>query len=191
MLPIKTQELTSQIQQLDNSIQLKEEERVKTIADITKNPTIYSPSTTHQYGKDSITGKLVLTNKTVTNNSIPNPKAEMIPLIDVQIKYLREQKAIKENEKLNIQDVLEKDLKSKTGFLDELKILFDILFSSGIAFTVWTLLFLFFLAIELFVLVNKFGDSKNDYDKTIVHQMETKIKMLETLNDQPIGRNQF
>lgn len=191
LLPIKTQELTSQIQYLDNSIQSKEEERIKTISDIAKNPTVYSPSTTNQYEKDSVTGRLVLTNKTVTSNSIPNPKAEMIPAIDAQIKYLREQKTLKENEKLNVQDVLEKDLKSKTGFLDELKILFSILFSSAIAFTVWILIFLFFLAIELFVLVNKFGDSKNDYDKTIVHQMEMKMKMLEKLNDQPVAGKQF
>jgi hypothetical protein len=191
LLPIKTQELTLQIQQLDNSIQIKENERVSTIIDIGKNPTIYIPSTTNQYEKDSDTGKLVLTNKTVTNNSIPNPKAEMIPSIDAQIKYLREQKTSKENEKLNIQDVLEKDLKSKTGFLDELKILFSILLSSSVAFAVWTLIFLFFLAIELFVLVNKFGDSKNDYDKTIIHQMETRIKMLEKLTDEPYVSNQF
>ncbi len=191
LLPIKTQELTSQIQQLDNSIQLKEIERVNTIIDIGKNPTIYIPSTTNQYEKDSDTRKLVLTNRTVTNNSIPNPKAEMIPSIVAQIKYLREQKTRKENEKLNIQDLLEKDLKSKKGFLDELKILFSILFSSSVALAVWALIFLFFIAIELFVLVNKLGDSKNDYDKTIMHQMETRIKMLEKLTDKPYVKNQF
>ncbi len=181
LLPIKTQELTSQIQQLDNSIQAKETERVVTINDIGKNPTLNIPSSSVQYQMDTITKKLVQVNRTVTSNSIPNPKADLIPQIDAQIKYLREQKTLKENEKLNIQQVLETDLKSKIGFLDELKILFSILLASGIALFVWTLIFLFFLAIELFVLVNKFGDAKNDYDRTIGHQMETRIIMLEKL----------
>lgn len=180
LLPIKTQELTSQIQQLDISIQQKENERVNTTNEVGRNPIIFSPSTTIQFKKDS-TGKMVPINKTVTNNSIANPKAELIPQINNQIKYLLEQKTKKENDKLNIQAILEQELKSKTGFLDELKILFSILLSSGVALAVWILLFLFFLAIELFVLVNKLGDSKNDYDKTIIHQMEMRIIMLEKL----------
>ena len=181
LLPIKTQELTSQIQQLDNSIQAKETERVVTINDIGKNPILNIPSSSAQYQMDSITKKFAQVNRTVTSNSIPNPKADLIPQIDDQIKYLREQKTLKENDKLNIQQVLETDLKSKIGFLDELNILFSILLSSGIAFFVWALIFCFFLAIELFVLVNKLGDPKNDYDRIIVHQMETRIIMLEKL----------
>jgi hypothetical protein len=183
LLPVKTRELTAQIQQLDSSISAKERERTKIIEEISKKPMIYSPSTTNQYQKDTASGQMVLTQKIVTGNSIPNPKAEMIPAIDAQIRYLVEQRTQKETGMLNIRDVLEKDLKSKTGFLDELKVLFTILFNSGIALTMWTLIFLFFLAIELFVLVNKFGDSKNDYDKTILHQMEMRMRMLEQLEE--------
>lgn len=183
LLPVKTKELTLQIQQLDSSISTKERERARIIEEISKKPMVYSPSTTNQYQKDTASGKMVLTNKTITGSSIPNPKAEMIPAIDAQIKYLVEQRTQKETGMLNIRDVLEKDLRSKTGFLDELKVLFTILFHSGIAFTMWALIFLFFLAIELFVLVNKFGDSKNDYDKTILHQMDTRMRMLEKLEE--------
>lgn len=183
LLPVKTRELSAQIQQLDSSISAKEMERSRIIEEIGKHPTVYSPSTTNQYRKDTASGQMMLTQKTVTGSSIPNPKAEMIPAIDAQIRYLVEQRTQKETGMLNIRDVLEKDLQSKTGFLDELKVLFTILFNSGIALTMWTLIFLFFLAIELFVLVNKFGDSKNDYDKTILHQMEMRMKMLEKLED--------
>lgn len=181
LLPVKSRELTAQIHQLDSSISAKEEERAKIIEEIGKKPTVYTPSTTNQYVKDTVSGQMVLTQKTVTGSSIPNPKTEMIPAIDAQIRYLVEQRTQKETGMLNIRNVLEKDLQSKTGFLDELKVLFTILFNSGIAFAMWLLIFLFFLAIELFVLVNKFGDSKNDYDKTILHQMETRMKMLERL----------
>jgi hypothetical protein len=83
-----------------------------------------------------------------------------------------------------MQQVLEDDLNSKVGFLDELTILFSsVLLSSGIALTIWILLFLFFLSIELFVLVNKYGDSANDYDKTILHQMAVRIQMLENMQE--------
>lgn len=183
LLPIKTQELSAQIQQLENSIQTKENERAALIIDIGKNPRISTPTSSIVYQKDSL-GNMIPVGKTVTNNSVANPKADLIPQIDTQIKYLQEQKTKKENEKLNVQQFLEDDLKSKVGFLDELKTLFSILFSSTIAFVVWTLLFLFFLAIELFVLVNKFGDKKDDYEKLVLHQRDIKIKMIEQLAEQ-------
>lgn len=183
LLPKKTQELSLQIQQLDHSIKAKESERSDVIIDIGKSPRISTPSTSVVYQKDS-SGKMIAVGKTVSNNSVANPKADLIPQIDAQIKYLQEQKTRKENDKLNVQQVLEDDLKSKVGFLDELKTLFSILFSSSVALIVWLLLFLFFLAIELFVLVNKFGDRKNDYDAVVLHQMDIRIKMLEQLADQ-------
>ena len=177
LLPIKTQELTSQIQEIDNSIKQKETERRFTIKDIEANPTLNIPSSSVKYQMDTTTKKIVEINKTVTTNSIRNPKADFIPQIDAQIKFLREQKTLKENNKLNIQQVLETDLKSKIGFIDELKILFSILLTSGVALFVWILIFIFFIAIELFVLINKFS-GKNDYDITVINQMNTRIKML-------------
>jgi len=187
ILPVKTQELTQQIRQIDMAIESKENERTDIINEIGKKPTILFPSSIVKYEKDTLTGKMIAVNQVVTNQSVPNPKAELIPQIDNQLKGLREQKAIKENEKLNVQQLLEDELKSKVGFLDELNVLFSILSSSGIALTVWVLLFCFFLSIELFVLVSKYGDSENDYDKVILHQMELRMKMLENLKtDQPL-----
>ncbi|MBK8883925.1 MAG: DUF4407 domain-containing protein [Bacteroidales bacterium] len=77
----------------------------------------------------------------------------------------------------------ETELSSKTGFLDELKTLFSILFSSWIAMVVWIMFFLFLMSIEVFVLVNKFGDEKNDYDSIILHQKDVRIKMLNKLSE--------
>lgn len=180
LMPIKTQELSKQIQELDNAILSLETQRVALNNEVSANPTIPIPSSTTQYDRDS-TGKLILVNKTSFSSSIPNPKAELIPQIDNQIKILREQKSKKETQKLNVQSVLEKELKSKVGFLDELKNLFGILFSSAIAFIVWLLLFLFFFSIEFFILISKYGEDQNDYDKTIIHQMEIRKKMLDEI----------
>lgn len=184
ILPLKTRELTSQINQLDSAIKAKEAERALILADYNKNPMISAPSVTGRFEKDSSSGQMVEVGRVITTNSIQNPKAELIVQLDERIKSIQEQKAKKENEMLNARQLLEDDLNSKVGFLDELTILFSLLLSSGIALTVWILLFFFFLSIELFVLVNKYGDTVNDYDKTIIHQMALKIQMLENLQEQ-------
>lgn len=184
ILPLKTRELTSQINQLDSAIRAKEAERALILADYNKNPMISAPSVTGRFEKDSSSGQMVEVGRVITTNSIQNPKAELIVQLDAQLKAIQEQKAKKENEMLNARQLLEDDLNSKVGFLDELTILFSLLLSSGIALTVWILLFFFFLSIELFVLVNKYGDTVNDYDKTIIHQMALKIQMLENLQEQ-------
>lgn len=181
ILPVKTQELTQQIEQIDNAIAAKENERSALIEEVGKKPMIVSPSSVVKYQKDTVTGKMIAVDQVVTNQSVPNPKATLIPQADLQLKTLREQKTARENEKLNIRQLLEEQLQSKVGFLDELKILFSVLLSSGIALFVWSLLFLFFLSIELFVLVNKYGDSPNDYDRVILHQVETRIRMLDNI----------
>lgn len=184
ILPLKTREINYQINQLDSAIKAKEAERALILADYNKNPMISAPSVTGRFEKDSSSGKMVEVGRVITTNSIQNPKAELIVQLDEQLKTIQEQKAKKESEMLNARQLLEDDLNSKVGFLDELTILFSILLSSGIALTIWILLFFFFLSIELFVLVNKYGDTVNDYDKTIIHQMALKIQMLENLQEQ-------
>ncbi len=184
ILPIKTRELTMQINQLDSAIKAKETERALILADYNKNPMISAPTVTGRFEKDSTSGKMVEIGREITTSSIQNPKAELIVQLDAQLKAFQEQKTKKENEKLNMQQVLEDDLNAKVGFLDELTILFSsVLLSSGIALTIWILLFFFFLSIELFVLVNKYGDTANDYDKTIIHQMAVRIQMLENMQE--------
>jgi hypothetical protein len=182
LLPLRTQELTLMINQLDESIRAKEKERSLILEEIGRKPTINMPASTTESKKDS-TGRIIQTNQTVVSQSIPNPRLETLPLITEQIKNLQDQKGKREDEKLKARQIIETELNSKVGFWDELKVLFSILLSSPIAFMVWILIFLFFLAIELFVLLNKYGDKNNDYDKIVLHQMEIRIKMLEKLNE--------
>lgn len=183
VLPMKTQELTQQINQLDASIVAKETERLNIIGDIGRNPMIASPTTVNKYRRDTVTGRMALDGQEITTRSVINPKTELIPQIDNQLKALREQKAKKETDKLNIQQLLEDEFRSRVGFLDELQTLFSIIFSSGIALFVWSMIFLFLLSLELFVLVNKYTDNINDYDKTVLHQMETRINLIEKLKE--------
>jgi hypothetical protein len=180
LLPRKSRELSKQIAVIDSAIGRKESERTAVNDEVTKKPTITTVSTESAQERDS-TGRLVTRGRKITKQDLPNPKIAMIESIDAHIKALRSQKERKDSMLLNMQQVIESELKSKTGFLDELKVLFSVLLSSSIALIVWILIFLFFLMIELFILVNKFGDDKNDYDRLLQHQIDVRIKMIDKL----------
>lgn len=187
ILPEKTRELDYQIHQLDSAITLKEGERTAIIDEITKKPFIKSATseTRHFQMQRNSSGQArdTLVKRTdYALTDVANPKAKLLPDIEEQIGQLRAQKSEKENNKINIREQLETELSSKTGFLDELKVLFSILLSSWIALVVWCMFFLFLMSLELLVLVNKFGEDKTDYDTIIMHQKETRIKMVEKLS---------
>jgi len=189
ILPVKTKELDLQIMQIDSAIAIKEAERTVIIDEISARPFIKSTSSEirhfqmQQNGNDGNLKDTIVSRTDVALNDIANPKAGLLPGIADQISQLRKQKADKENSKINIRQELETELNSKTGFLDELKVLFSILLSSWIALVVWIMFFIFLLSIEVFVLVNKFGDEKNDYDSIIIHQKDVRIKMLNKLGE--------
>jgi hypothetical protein len=189
ILPVKTKELDLQIKQIDSSIYLKEAERAAIIDELTKKPFIKSTTSEirhFQMQRNGNNGDKVDTLVRRTDyalNDVANPKAALLPDIASQITRLRAQKSEKENSKINIRQELETELNAKTGFLDELKILFGILLSSWIAMVVWLMFFLFFICVEVFVLINKFGEERNDYDSIILHQKDTRIKMLEKLGE--------
>jgi hypothetical protein len=189
ILPVKTRELDIQIRQIDSAILQKEVERAAIIDEITSKPFIKSTSSEvkhFQMQRNGTNGQMADTIVSRTDfalNDVANPKAGLLPGIADQINLLRKQKSAKENSKINIRQDLETALSSKTGFLDELKVLFSILFSSWIALLVWIMFFLFLMSIEVFVLVNKFGDEKNDYDSVMMHQRDIRIKMLSKLTE--------
>ena len=189
VLPKKTKELDMQISQLDSAIVIKEYERAAIIEEITRRPFVKSTTTETRHIPLQVNGSngerrdTVVRRTDYTLTDVSSPKGELLPDIEMQISKLREQKSIRENSKINIRQELETELSSKTGFLDELSVLFTILLSSKIALAVWILFFAFFLTIELFVLVNKFGEKENDYDRIIAHQMDVRLKILDKLTD--------
>lgn len=188
ILPVKTRQLDYQINQLDSAIMVKEAERTALIDEITKKPFIKSASTEtrhFQMQRDAGNGTMkdTLVRRTdMALTDVANPKAKLLPDIEGQISQLRAQKSEKETSKINIREDLENELGSKTGFLDELKVLFSILLSSWIAMVVWCMFFLFLMSIEVFVLVNKFGEERTDYDSVVLHQKDVKMKMLDKLS---------
>jgi hypothetical protein len=189
ILPIKTAELRNQIAALDTTINNKEAEKQRHIEDFTRQPTIPVVATQTQQtltptkvigtsGKDSIVYTRNQTT-TATKSTIPNPKMGLIQPLDSAIGAMRQQKAIKQDELLNIRPALEKEMKEKTGFLDELKVMVQLISSSYVALGFWLLWILFFLFIEMLVLFSKMGDKSSDYEKTVLHHMNLRIKRLD------------
>lgn len=191
ILPSKTSELKNQITALDTTIKNKEEEKKGLIADIEKHPTIPIITTQTQsmfvptkiqtpLGKDTIVQKRQ-DNITATKSNMPNPKIALIPPMDSAIGVMQQQKAQKQNELLHIRPALEAEIKGKTGFLDELKVMAQLISSSYVALGFWLLWILFFLFIEMLVLFSKMGDKSSDYEKSILHHMNLQIRRLDAL----------
>ena len=194
LLPKRTKELNYQKAQLDSLIAIKEEERALLIEEITNKPTIQMPSQSRSKIAtkvpivETINGEQVtnykdtiVTQSSYTTTSIPNPKGDMIPQLNVQIDTLRSKHAKISQALINTRDNVRNELMGTKGFLDELEMMVKLLLSSPVSLVVWCLWFLFFLAIELFVLVSKYGDKANDYDKLIQHQLKVRMKSLDEL----------
>lgn len=187
ILPEKTLELDNQIMQIDLAIAQKERERTSIIDEITARPFIKTTSAEIKHFQMQTNGhngesRDTLVKKTdYTLTEVQNPKASLLPGITDQINQLRRQKSEKENSKINARQELEAELRSKTGFLDELNVLFSVLMSSTVAMTVWSMMFLVFMSLEVLIIVNRYGEDKNDYDRVISHQMDTRMVMLDNL----------
>lgn len=186
----KTKELRSQITDLQDAITKKETERQNYIDEIAKNPTsiIYSTSSTTQTERntsiDPTTGNNITTEKSVpvkviNSSNVPNPKISMIAPLQQSINDLNIQKSKKESALLNIRPQLEKDISSKIGFLDELEVMFSLISKSTVALIIWLVWFVLLFGIEILILVSKFRESENDYDRIVKHHMTLQMKKLD------------
>lgn len=192
-LPSKTEELRYQIAEIDSAISKKETERLNLMSDISKNPTsiTFSTQSTNRIDRktiiDTISGKPITTERVipvkVTNSSpIANVNISFIAPIEKIITDLRNEKLKKETALLNIRPQIEKDIASKVGFLDELKVMYSLISNSFVALAIWLLWFIVLLTMEMLVLISKINDKENDYDKTIKHQMDLYIRKLDLFN---------
>ena len=200
ILPSKLQDINNEIQRNDSLIESKNLELTKLIDEIDKKPSINMPTRekTEKPGKykayvSGENGKPIeiekdttyITYKTKTE-SIPNFKIDFIPGKREQIKELSGRRDTLFSEMRDIRKKLEKELNEKTGFLTELDIMKKILFESWVSILFWSLWFIFFCAIELFVLVNKLSKKEEtDYDMVIRHERDSKIKAIEQLSVKP------
>lgn len=192
-LPPKTEELRNLIAKLDTAISVKEAERATLINDVEKNPTskVISTQATNIIDRkttiDSITGKPTTSEITrpsiiATTSNVPNPKIALIAPLEQTISDLRVQKGQKETELINVRPALEKEIKSKVGFLDELEVMYSLITRSNVAMIVWFIWFFFLFGLELLVLISKINEKENDYEKTVKHHMAMQMRKLEVFS---------
>ncbi|GIV28522.1 MAG: hypothetical protein KatS3mg027_2336 [Bacteroidia bacterium] len=68
---------------------------------------------------------------------------------------------------------ISKEVNSYKGLLDELQILVKVITKSWLSIFVYLIIFLFFLFLELLVVMNKYLQDEDDYDFAIKHQLQT------------------
>lgn len=179
---VKMQEadIQTQIDDLDSMITTANNKYTAVSNDLRKNPVIVTSYTNRSVTTDR-SGK-ELNNTQSTNKSVmENPKKIELEQLHKQIETLTNKKFDLATSITTIKDRKEKELKESTGFLDELNLLHEVITSSKLGIFVYILFLLFFLAIELFVLVMKLTDIDSDYDKLIQHQTKIRMQMLERL----------
>jgi hypothetical protein len=187
-LPKRTEEIRNQIAALDTAIDKKELEQASLNAEIQRSPTIVVFSTSPATQSETITIKdsinTTTTNKSkpvliTTSSNIPNPSIERLAPLQEDIKSLRNDRKEKEAMLLKIRTILEDEIGSKVGFLDELEIMYEILARSKVALMVWLIWLFFLLGLEMLVLISKINEKENDYEKTVKHHMDLQIRKLE------------
>ncbi|MBL0881805.1 MAG: DUF4407 domain-containing protein [Chitinophagaceae bacterium] len=182
-----------QIDQLKNQLNDKNKQRVALNAEIQNNPVINTTTTQSSpvpvtYSEtDTVTGKMItrtqyVNKATIGRSQIPNPNIALIAPLDSQINSLQRMILSQGDSLSNLRSSIERTLKEKTGFLDELNIMFSLLGKSVPALVVYLIWFFLLLGLEFFILMNKRHEKATDYDAMIAHQMDMHVKKLNLLS---------
>lgn len=188
VLPYKTEQIDKEIDELTRLIDTREVERTNLLSELSKNPNIQTTTISRKYhrvsanGPDGIPRDTLVPRSEQTIIDIPNPKAELLPGLEKQMADLQAQKTERQNARISMRADLEKELKDRTGFLDELKLLMDFLWTNTIGMFVWGVFFTFFLIIEMLIVWNKWNKKQTDYDTLVQHHMSLRIDTLKEVS---------
>jgi hypothetical protein len=179
-----------QLKELKSQLLAKDSERTKLVLEIQEHPmvTIKSVTNTPVVVKtiyDSITKTthtIYDTKLGTTSTQVPNPNTTLLPALDSQIKSLQRLQLAQVDTQANLRNSILKKLEEKTGFLDELRIMFGLLSKNPIALIVYSIWFFLLLGLECLILMNKRHERSTDYDAMINHQMNTHLKKLSLLS---------
>lgn len=136
--------------------------------------------------KEMVQIQVPKTIKTPSTSSVANPKWEIEEGIRASQSAITGKMEKISERKLNLSTKVEEELKSRQGFLTELEALHALLFARPTSLVVWSLFFLFFLFLELLVLISKAGGEGTDYDDIVMHQQSVRKKALKDLVKQSI-----
>lgn len=149
---------------------------------LAKKPTISVSEvsrTTKVVGEDEDGNPIKRVDTTVNNRAVDNPLSAQVKANEKALDLYKVQLENLQNKKMSIaEDVRISYEQAQGGFLEELKALISIVSSDLAAGIFYLVLLLFLLALELLIVMSKFGDKKCDYDLTIEHQLAIKADRL-------------
>ena len=135
---------------------------------------------------DSVQKKMVpidvpKTMRTPSTSSVENPKWQVVAGIQASQNSITAKLDTITERKLNLATQVEAELRSRTGFLTELEALKALLWDRPASLIVWILFFVFFLSLELLVLISKAGGHETDYEVMVLHQQTMRKRGLADL----------
>ena len=177
LLPIKEKQYNDIISDLESDLNKQDKRRQNLQKQLDKKPKekMYTrvPKTETIFVTDSL-GNRLPKDTTIYRyefKEVISPKFKDLDIITKEINNLKEKILEHEQKKISLREDIEKELKSKTPFLEELDIMIkEILLKSPIALVFWIILFLFLGLLELLVLFASMGIC--DYEEIVMAQKE-------------------
>ena len=182
-LPNRLTVINTKLQQIQIEIDSLDKKNLQLYGEINKRPTLNTVSSSTTFLKIMQPDGSIKTvpQHTVSSNPIANPKIKESEINNEHLNGLRKLQEDYTKSKMDAENLLRKELKSKQGFLEELNAIIEILKERLVALLFYIILFSFLMSLELFVVFSKFGDKKCDYDLVIEHQLEQKKRTLNEL----------
>ncbi|WP_353130024.1 DUF4407 domain-containing protein [Parapedobacter pyrenivorans] len=173
-------DIRTQVAEIDSVLEFSNTRLFTLSEELQKRPVIVTNYTTSSITKDSVGNSV---NSTTQRNTsvVDNPLKVEFDFLQNQITELNSKKFELVNSLTDLKRQKEEELKSATGFLDELTLLKEVIASNWVGMFVYFLFLFFFLSLELFILIMKLSDKESDYDKLVDHQMDVRIQMLQRL----------
>ncbi len=185
-LPMRLSVIDTKLADIQTEIDSLDKVNIALNEEIMKKPTINTVSTSTTYQRERQTDGTYkeVPQRTVSTSPVENPRIKQVETNNENLKRLRQQHEAYTAQKIDAESTLRKELASKSGFLEELNAMMEIILTRKIAMAFYIIVFLFLISLELFVVTSKIGDQKSDYELIVEHQLKSRKAGLEELGRQ-------
>lgn len=180
LLPVRLKVIDEKLAELQQNIDSLDRMNLELNNEIAKNPTTKTVSTSTTYKnvlqEDGTYKKIPET--TVSTSPVANPRIKQVETNNLNLERLRKQQDEYTIKKMEVENDLRKELSTNIGFLEELHAMLELLKTRTEALIFYSIIFLFLVSLELFIVFSKMGDKKCDYDMIVEHQLNVKASAL-------------